>query len=97
VARAAPDGGTILVVAPSFVINPSLRKVSYDPSTSFEPICRLAATPMVIVVNAASPYRTLADLLDAARARPGELTLAHLRKQHDEYAKVIREAGIKSQ
>ena len=75
VARAAPDGGTILVVAPSFVINPSLRKVSYDSSTSFEPICRLAATPMVIVVNAASPYRTLADLLDAARARPGELTL----------------------
>ena len=75
VARAAPDGGTLLVVAPSFVINPSLRKVGYDSSTSFEPICRLAATPMVVVVNAASPYRTLAELLDAARAKPGELTL----------------------
>ena len=75
VARAAPDGGTLLVVAPSFVINPSLRKVSYDSSMSFEPICRLAATPMVIVVNAALPYRTLADLLDAAHAKPGDLTL----------------------
>jgi tripartite-type tricarboxylate transporter receptor subunit TctC len=75
VARAAPDGNTLLIVAPSFVINPSLRKVNYDPLTNFEPICHLAATPMVLVVNSASPYRTLADLLDAARAKPGELSL----------------------
>jgi tripartite-type tricarboxylate transporter receptor subunit TctC len=75
VARAAPDGSTVLMMAPSFVINPSLRKVNYDPVKNFEPICQLAATPMVIVVNSASPYRTLADLLDAARAKPGELTL----------------------
>src|SRR5260370_18054752 len=75
VARAAPDGSTVLIVAPSFVINPSLRKVNYDPLTNFEPICHLAATPMVLVVNGASPYRTLADLLDAARAKPGELSL----------------------
>jgi tripartite-type tricarboxylate transporter receptor subunit TctC len=75
VARSAPDGNTVLMVAPSFIINPSLRKVNYDPLRDFEPICHLAATPMVIVVNAAAPYRSLADLLDAARAKPGELTL----------------------
>jgi tripartite-type tricarboxylate transporter receptor subunit TctC len=75
VARAAPDGNTVLIVAPSFVANPSLRKVNYDPLTGFEPICHLAATPMVIVVNASAPYRTLADLIEAARARPAELTL----------------------
>lgn len=75
VARAAPDGNTVLVVAPSFVINPTLRKVNYDALTSFEPICHLAATPIVLVVNSASPYRTVAELLDAARAKPGELTL----------------------
>jgi tripartite-type tricarboxylate transporter receptor subunit TctC len=75
-ARATPDGGTVLLVANSFVINPALRRQNYDPSTSFEPICYLAATPIVLVVNGASPYRTLADLLDAARARPGELALA---------------------
>jgi tripartite-type tricarboxylate transporter receptor subunit TctC len=74
-ARATPDGNTVLVVAPSFVINPTLRKVSYDALTSFEPICHLAATPIVLVVNSASPYRTVAELLDAARAKPGELTL----------------------
>jgi tripartite-type tricarboxylate transporter receptor subunit TctC len=75
VARAAPDGNTVLMVAPSFIINPSMRKVNYDPLGEFEPVCHLAATPMVIVVSAASPYRNLADLINAARAKPGELTL----------------------
>jgi tripartite-type tricarboxylate transporter receptor subunit TctC len=75
VARAAPDGNTVLMVAPSFIINPSLRKVNYDPLAGFEPICHLAATPMVLVVNSASPYQTLGDLIEAARAKPGELTL----------------------
>jgi tripartite-type tricarboxylate transporter receptor subunit TctC len=75
VARAAPDGNTVLVVAPSFVINPTLRKVNYDASKDFEPICHLAATPIVLVINSASPYRTVADLIGAARAKPGELTL----------------------
>jgi tripartite-type tricarboxylate transporter receptor subunit TctC len=76
VARAAPDGSTVLLVANSFIINPTLKKQNYDPSTSFEPICYLAATPMVLVVNAASPYRTLADLIAAARAKPGEVVLS---------------------
>ena len=56
--------------------NPHLRKLSYDPLTSFEPICYLVSTPTAAVVNGASPYRTLADLFNAARAEPGELTLA---------------------
>ena len=75
-ARAAPDGNTLLLVANSFVINAVLKRQSYDPMTSFEPICHLAATPIVLVVNAASPYRTLADLVAAARGKPGELSLA---------------------
>jgi tripartite-type tricarboxylate transporter receptor subunit TctC len=74
VARAAPDGNTLLIAGIPFVISPQLRKVSYHPLTSFEPICHLVSSPTLIAVNAASPYRTLADLLDAARARP--LTLA---------------------
>jgi tripartite-type tricarboxylate transporter receptor subunit TctC len=76
VARSAPDGNTLLITANAFVINPHLHKVNYDPLTSFEPVCHLVSVPTFIVVNAASPYHTLADLLDAARARPGELTLA---------------------
>jgi tripartite-type tricarboxylate transporter receptor subunit TctC len=76
VSRAAPDGNTLLINTPTFVTNPHLRKVNYDPVTSFEPICYLVNSPTVIVVNSASPYRTLADLLDEARAKPGDLTLA---------------------
>src|SRR5437870_4041967 len=74
-ARAVPDGNTVLIVAPSFVVNPNLRKVNYDPLMDFEPICHLAATPMVLVVNGTSPYRSLAEFIDAARAKPGELSL----------------------
>jgi tripartite-type tricarboxylate transporter receptor subunit TctC len=76
VARAAPDGGTILLVANSFVINPALKKQNYDPSTTFEPICYVAATPLVLVVNASSPYRTLGDLIGAARAKPGTVVFS---------------------
>lgn len=76
VSRAAPDGNTLLINTPNLIINPHLRKVNYDPLTSFEPICYLVHQPTVIVVNSASPYRTLTDLLNAARAKPGGLTLA---------------------
>jgi tripartite-type tricarboxylate transporter receptor subunit TctC len=50
--------------------------VNYDPLASFEPICHLVSSPPVIVVNSGSPYRTLADLLNAAREKPGDLTVA---------------------
>lgn len=76
VARAAPDGSTLLFVANSYIINPSLRTLAYDPLTSFEPVCLLTRSPNVIVVNSASPYRSLAELVDAAHARPGALTMA---------------------
>jgi tripartite-type tricarboxylate transporter receptor subunit TctC len=74
--RAAPDGNTVLFNANAFVINPHLRKLSYDPLTSFEPVCQLVSSPQVIVVGGAAPYRSLAQMFEAARARPGELTLA---------------------
>jgi tripartite-type tricarboxylate transporter receptor subunit TctC len=76
VSRAAPDGNTLLIVANSFIIHPNFKKLSYEPLTSFEPVCLLATSPQVIVVNSDSPYRTLADLIDAARAKPGELSHA---------------------
>ena len=78
VSRAVPDGSTLLIQSASFVIDPHVRKLSYDPLTGFEPVCDLVAAPNVIVVNSASPYRTLADLVNAARAKPGELTIASI-------------------
>ena len=76
VARAPPDGNTLLVNNNGMIISSILRKVNYDPQASFEPICYLVTTPQVIVVHHTSPYRTLAELVDAARARPGELSIA---------------------
>jgi tripartite-type tricarboxylate transporter receptor subunit TctC len=76
VARAAPDGNTLLIPTADFVITPHLRKLSYNALTSFEPVCYLVDQPLLLVVNSTSPYHTLADLLNAARAKPGDLTLA---------------------
>jgi tripartite-type tricarboxylate transporter receptor subunit TctC len=78
VSRAAPDGNTLLITAVNFVTTPHLRKVNYDPLLSFEPICQLTSTPVVLAVNSSSPYRSLADLVKAARANPGRTSIAAL-------------------
>jgi tripartite-type tricarboxylate transporter receptor subunit TctC len=77
VARAAPDGNTLLFGSTQVVINPLLRKVNYS-LESFEPICLMVQAPLVYSVQAASPLRTLNDLLDAARAKPGSVTMGSL-------------------
>jgi tripartite-type tricarboxylate transporter receptor subunit TctC len=97
VARAAPDGNTVLIAANSFVINPNLKKQNYDVLTSFEPVCHLTRSPNVVVVHSASPYRTLADLMNAARAKPGELTMAFngpATSQHVGFEMLRRAAGV---
>jgi tripartite-type tricarboxylate transporter receptor subunit TctC len=66
----------LLITAPYLVIAPHLRKLNFDPLVAFEPITSLVSSPGIIVVNGASPYHTLADFIDAARANPGELTFA---------------------
>jgi tripartite-type tricarboxylate transporter receptor subunit TctC len=78
VSRAAPDGNTLLVPANSFLISALLKKVTYQPLSSFEPICNLVRSPHVLAVNSASPYSSLADLFGAARGKPGEFTLASI-------------------
>jgi tripartite-type tricarboxylate transporter receptor subunit TctC len=70
-AKTEPDGHTVLLVANSFVINPQLGRGSYDVAKDYEPICYLAGTPMVLVVQASSPYKTLQDLVAAMKAQPG--------------------------
>jgi tripartite-type tricarboxylate transporter receptor subunit TctC len=79
VARAAPDGDTLMLTAGgNLLISPHVRKVNYDPLTNFEPICALVLVPEIIAVNATAPFGTLGDLLSAARANPSQLTLATL-------------------
>jgi tripartite-type tricarboxylate transporter receptor subunit TctC len=97
VLHAVPDGSTVLIVAPPFLINPHVRKLDYDPLNSFEPICQLVRSPAILVVDSASQYRTLTDLLNAARARPDELTLASTgpaTATHIAFERLKRMAGV---
>ncbi len=78
VARATPDGHTILV-APSgtIAINPALYKnLPYDPLKDFAFIAQTANFPLILVVNPKSPIRTVADLIKTAKDKPGSLTFA---------------------
>src|SRR5882757_6928768 len=74
-ARAAPDGLTILLVENPFVLGAVLHPTDhYHPVKSFDPICYLADTPSVVAVAGNSEYKTLADFLEAAKAKPGTLS-----------------------
>ncbi len=75
-ARSAPDGGTMLMVANSFLITSFVRQLPYDPLTSYEPVCALVDSPLIIAVAASSPYKTLGDLVAAAKQKPGAITNA---------------------
>ena len=75
VAKSNPDGHTILLVANTFTINPSLfSKLPYDSLTDLAPITYAGVTPHTIVVNNALPVTNLKELLDLARKRPNELS-----------------------
>jgi tripartite-type tricarboxylate transporter receptor subunit TctC len=74
VARATPDGRTLLFNNNAIVILPHVRKVNYDLRTDLVGVCVAASTPTVMVVNSNSPLRTLQDIVAAARAKPGELS-----------------------
>ncbi len=75
-AQSPPDGNTLFSNNNGTIISSIIHKVNYDPLASFAPVCDLVTTPQIIVVNSDSPYRSLADLLEAARKKPGELTIA---------------------
>lgn len=75
-ARSAPDGYTYLVVFDYHATNPTLqKKLPYDTVKDFAPIMLFGTSPYGLVVNLAAPYRTLSDLIAAAKSKPGELTL----------------------
>lgn len=77
-AKAAPDGLTLVLGQTSnLAIAPSLYgKIPYDPVKDFAPVTLVTSVPVTFMVAADSPYKTLADLVKAAKAKPGELTFA---------------------
>jgi tripartite-type tricarboxylate transporter receptor subunit TctC len=78
VARAAPDGYTLLVNATVLIMGPLVSKdVPYDPLTDFAPITQTDSNPMVLVTAANSPANNVSDLIALAKARPGQLSIAN--------------------
>ena len=77
VARAAPDGTTLLVNASAHVIVPHLqRNMPFDSLADFTPITEIVKVPLILVVNDAVPARSVAELIALARAEPGRLSYA---------------------
>jgi tripartite-type tricarboxylate transporter receptor subunit TctC len=76
VAKAAPDGYTLVLGQTSnLAINPTLySKLPYDPVKDLAPVALVASAPLLIVVAADSPYKSLADIVAASKARPGSVT-----------------------
>jgi tripartite-type tricarboxylate transporter receptor subunit TctC len=77
VARAAPDGYTILFgYIATHGINPALQKLKYDPVTDFEAIGMVAASPTVLVANNAVPAKNVKELVQLIKAKPGTFSYA---------------------
>ncbi len=76
VARAVPDGYTLLVVSVAHAFNPALYKLSYDSIKSFAAIGMIGSGPNVLVVNPQLPVNTVKELIAYARANPGKLNIA---------------------
>jgi len=78
VAKAAPDGHTLLVATSTpLAINPTVhKKLPYDPVSDFVPIALIATSPFTLVVNPSVPAASVSDLIRLAKEKPGELSYA---------------------
>ena len=77
VARSRPDGYTLVMHTFAFVVNPSLHKqLPYSTDKGFAPVSLIARGPTVLVVPANSAFKSVKDIVDAARAHPGSVTFA---------------------
>ena len=78
IATSPPDGYTLIMVASGHATNPFLYpKIPYDTFKDFSPISLLASSPNILLVRADSPFKSVADVIAAAKAKPGSLSFAH--------------------
>ncbi|WP_415838097.1 tripartite tricarboxylate transporter substrate-binding protein, partial [Polaromonas hydrogenivorans] len=77
VAKAAPDGYTLALVASSHAINPSIvKKMPFDTVKGFEPVALTHVVPLVLVVSPSLPAKSVKELIAYGKAHPGELSFA---------------------
>ncbi|SDB19786.1 tripartite tricarboxylate transporter substrate-binding protein [Belnapia rosea] len=98
VARAAPDGTTLLVDAANQAVAPFIfRNLPFDYATGFTPVSRVTVYPLIAVVRPESPFRSLEALLARARAQPGRITYSssgNAVSNHIATAVLARRAGV---
>jgi tripartite-type tricarboxylate transporter receptor subunit TctC len=76
VAKAAPDGYTLVMTDTSIAVNPSLRPLPYDTINDFVPVSLLATAPVILVAHPSVPAKTLQEFVALATQKPGELNYA---------------------
>lgn len=77
VAKSAPDGYTLVIATFAHAVNPSLQpRLPYDTDKAFAPVVMLGRSPNVLVVRADSPYKTVQDVIQAAKKQPGKISFA---------------------
>jgi len=77
VAKAPPDGYTLVMATVAHVVNPSIQsKLPYDHEKAFAPVMLVGVSPNVLVVRAESPLKSVQDVINAAKANPGKLSFA---------------------
>lgn len=99
VAKAAPDGYTLLLAASSAMsANPFLfKRLPYDPVRDFVPLARVSSLSLALLVPGTSPFKTVAELVAAGRAKPGSLNCATVSTGYRVIVSAFNEAaGIKS-
>ena len=76
-AKSAPDGYTLVMATIAHAVNPAIQaRLPYDQEKAFAPVMLVGRSPNVLVVRQESPFRSVRDIIEAARARPGKLSFA---------------------
>lgn len=99
VAHARPDGYTLLYASAALASSPAtLEKLPYDPMKAFTPIAQILVGPLVLISNARTGPKSMADFLATARARPGSMSYAHFgtgSPAHILMEAMARDAGLR--
>jgi tripartite-type tricarboxylate transporter receptor subunit TctC len=93
VARAAPDGHTLLLVFPSLVINPAIRPALPDPLKQFAAVSQVYFVSMVVAVHPSVAAKTLPELVALARAKPGEFSYSASGSTHQVMGEMLKLAA----
>ena len=74
--KAPADGYTFILIASSYSVNPSIFKLKFDPITDITPVAQISQGPMVLLANPKLGVKTVKELIERAKAKPGEITFA---------------------